>query len=66
MIKMLNSLLDRFIDYMIETFWNKVCALAVALCGTFLFVVSGELVIMIIVAVLAIALFFARENWINI
>lgn len=66
MIIVLLTVLNWFIDYMVETFWNKVLAIVLALCGWFLFVYTGELTVLIFTTVIAVITFFARRNVTNI
>lgn len=54
---------NNFARYMIRTFKNKVCALALLIAGMVPVWIDGDGTALIFFGCLAIPMFFAKENW---
>ena len=63
MKKKMIKLVKRFVLYMIETFWNKVVALAMILCGMVPMFIDKDATALVFISFIAVPMFFARTDW---
>ena len=63
MKKKMIKLVKRFVLYMFETFWNKVVALAMILCGMVPMIIDKDATALIVIGFIAVPMFFARTDW---
>lgn len=54
----------RFRSNLKETVANKLCAIALLMCGWLVLRVSGDATGLVFVSFFAFPMFFAKENWI--
>lgn len=55
---------ERFVDYMYETFENKICAIVMIVVGAFTAMLSNDSGALVVLSLFAVPLFFARKQWI--
>lgn len=65
MKKKMIKLVKRFVLYMFETFWNKVCAVSMILCGMVPVFIDKDATALVFIGIIAVPLFFTRTNWIE-
>lgn len=65
MKKKMIKLVKRFVLYMFETFWNKVCAVSMILCGMVPVFIDKDATALVFIGIIAVPMFFARTNWIE-
>lgn len=65
MKKKMIKLVKKFVLYMIETFWNKVIALAMIFIGMLPVFIDKDATALVFISFIAVPMFFARTNWIE-
>lgn len=60
------SIMGRIVNNLRRTYMNKLCAIALLICGTVPVMIDGDGTFLLFAGIIAIYMFFAKDNWIEL
>lgn len=61
-MKNFNKHITRFVDYINRTYINKLCAVALLICGMIPMTIENDSTALLILSIFAVPLFFSSKN----
>lgn len=58
-----NKAKEKFINYLCKTWKNKICAIAMIICGMLGIVIEKDATALVFMLLIAVPMFFSKRNW---